>query len=100
MTMDMILVLGGSDKLRVTRYSDASFQTNRDNFCSKSGWVFVLNGGVVTWKSSKQDTLVDSTCESEYIVTSEASKEPTLLKNFIRDHRIVPTFQEPLELYQ
>nr|GEY03671.1 retrotransposon protein, putative, Ty1-copia subclass [Tanacetum cinerariifolium] len=31
--------------------------------------------GAVTWKSSKQDTVVDSMCESEYIVACEASKK-------------------------
>ena len=33
-TKDWVLMLGGSDTLRVTRYSDASFQTDRDNFHS------------------------------------------------------------------
>ena len=53
MKKDLILVLGGSDTLRVTGYSDANFQTDRDNVHSQSDWVFTLNGGAVTWKSSK-----------------------------------------------
>ena len=52
-------------------YSDANFQTDKDDLRSQSGWVFLLNGGVVTWKSSKKDTMADSTCESEYIISSE-----------------------------
>ena len=52
-TKDWLLTLGGSDDLRVTRYSDVSFQIDIDNFRSESGWVFTLNGGAVTWKSSK-----------------------------------------------
>ena len=39
-----------------------------------------------------------STCESEYIAGSEASKEKAWVKNFIRDLRVVPTIQEPMEL--
>ena len=74
-TKDWVLTLGGSDDLRVVGYSDASFQTDRDNFCSQSGWVFTLNGGAISWKSSKQETVADSTCESEYIAASEAAKE-------------------------
>ncbi|GJY53952.1 RNA-directed DNA polymerase, eukaryota [Tanacetum coccineum] len=31
--------------------------------------------GAVTWKSSKKDTVADSTCESDYIAACEASKE-------------------------
>lgn len=98
-TKDWVLVLGGNDTLRVDGYSDANFQTDRDNFRSQSGWIFLLNGGAVTWKSSKQDTVADSTCESEYIAASEASKEAAWLRNFIGDLGVVPTIQEPMELF-
>ncbi|GJT08323.1 hypothetical protein Tco_0842785 [Tanacetum coccineum] len=42
---------------------------------SMSGWVFLLNGGAVTWKSSKQDTVADSTCESEYIAACDLQRK-------------------------
>ncbi|GJU77587.1 hypothetical protein Tco_1274657 [Tanacetum coccineum] len=35
---------------------------NKDDSRSQSSWVFLLNGGAVTWKSSMQDTVADSTC--------------------------------------
>ncbi|KAI3524132.1 hypothetical protein L1887_02784 [Cichorium endivia] len=98
-TKNFVLVLGGSDTLRVDGYTDASFQTDRDNGRSQSGWVFLMNGGAVTWKSSKQETVADSTCESEYIAASEAAKEAAWLKNFIGDLRVVPSIQEPMELF-
>ncbi|GJS42177.1 retrotransposon protein, putative, ty1-copia subclass [Tanacetum coccineum] len=34
-----------------------SMQIDKDDSRSQSGWVFLLNGRVVTWKSSKQDTV-------------------------------------------
>src|SRR4051812_46798510 len=71
-TKDMFLVYGGEDELVVKGYNDASFQTDRDDFRSQSGYVFILNGGAVSWKSSKQETLVDSTIEAEYLAASEA----------------------------
>ncbi|GJZ22269.1 putative RNA-directed DNA polymerase [Tanacetum coccineum] len=52
-----------------------NWQTDKDDSRSQSGWVFLLNRGAVTWKSSKQDTVEDSTCKSEYIAACEASKE-------------------------
>ncbi|GKC97301.1 hypothetical protein Tco_1167576 [Tanacetum coccineum] len=66
---------------------------------SMSGWVILLNGEAVTWKSSKQDTVADSTCESEYIADCEASKEAIWMKNFIRDLGVVPTIQDPIEIF-
>jgi len=98
-TKDWVLTLGGSDDLRVVGYSDASFQTDRDNFRSQSGWVFTLNGGAISWKSSKQETVADSTCESEYIAASEAAKEAIWLKNFIGDLGVVPAIKEPMEIF-
>ena len=53
----------------------------------------------MTWKSSKQETVADSTCESEYIAASEASKEAIWLKNFIGDLGVVPSIKEPMEIF-
>ncbi|GKF76198.1 hypothetical protein Tco_0225642 [Tanacetum coccineum] len=90
-TKGRFLVYGGEEHLRVTGYCDASWQTDKDDSHSQFGWVFLLNGGAVTWKSSKQDTMTDSTCEFEYIATCEASKEAIWMKNFIEDLGVVPT---------
>ncbi|GJX92709.1 hypothetical protein Tco_0347295 [Tanacetum coccineum] len=48
-TKDMFLVYGGnpSTELRVECYCDAGFETDRDDTKSQTGYVFVLNGGVV-----------------------------------------------------
>ena len=43
--------------------------------------------------------VADSTCESDYIAASEASKEATWLRNFIGDLGTVPTIQEPIKLF-
>ena len=53
----------------------------------------------MTWKSSKQETVVDSTCESEYIAASEASKEAIWLKNFTGDLGVVPAIKELMEIF-
>jgi hypothetical protein len=50
----MFLVYGGKKELVVTGYTDASFQTDPDELKSQSGFVFTINGGAVSWKSSKQ----------------------------------------------
>ncbi|KAL9235932.1 hypothetical protein vseg_010653 [Gypsophila vaccaria] len=72
-TKDWVLVYGGNDELCVKGYTDASFQTDRDDSKSQSGFVFTLNGATVSWKSSKESVIADSTTESEYIAASEAA---------------------------
>ncbi|GKF88641.1 hypothetical protein Tco_0259518, partial [Tanacetum coccineum] len=48
-TKDMVLVYGAKPKasLRVSCYADANFQTDKDNTKSRTGYVFVLNGGAL-----------------------------------------------------
>ncbi|KAJ9557211.1 hypothetical protein OSB04_011825, partial [Centaurea solstitialis] len=99
-TKEMFLVFGGSeDEISVTGYTDASFQTDRDDFRSQSGYVFTLNGGAISWKSSKQDTIADSTTEAEYIAASDAAKEAVWLRNFITDLRVVASISRPVDIY-
>ena len=54
-TKEMFLVYGGEEKLIVRGYANASFQTDRDDCRSQSGFVYVMNGGAVSWMSSKQE---------------------------------------------
>nr|GEV24619.1 retrotransposon protein, putative, Ty1-copia subclass [Tanacetum cinerariifolium] len=55
-TKDMFLVYGGNPKakLRVDCYCDAGFEINRGDIKSQIGYVFILNGSAVDWKSSKK----------------------------------------------
>ncbi|KAL0289079.1 UNVERIFIED_CONTAM: Retrovirus-related Pol polyprotein from transposon TNT 1-94 [Sesamum radiatum] len=80
-------------------YSDSSFQSDEDDAKSQSGFVFKLNGGVVAWKSSKQDTTADSTTEAEYIAASEAAKEAVWMKNYIEELGVVPSIAEPVVIF-
>ncbi|KAJ9545765.1 hypothetical protein OSB04_025472 [Centaurea solstitialis] len=99
-TKDMFLVFGGSeDEISVNGYSDASFQTDRDDFRSQSGYVFTLNRGAISWKSSKQDTIADSTTEAEYIAASDAATEAVWLRNFLSDLRVVASVSRPIDIF-
>jgi hypothetical protein len=81
-TKDMFLVYGGKKELVVTGYIDASFQTDPDELKSQSGFLFTINGGAVSWKSSKQEIVVNSTIEAKYIATSESAKEGVWIRKF------------------
>nr|GFB49947.1 hypothetical protein [Tanacetum cinerariifolium] len=79
----MFLVYGGNLKreLKVSCYTDAGYLMDVDDL--KSGYVFVLNGGVVDWKSAKQSIFVTSSAEAEYIAAFDASKEAVWVRKFI-----------------
>ena len=94
----MFLVYGGEDDLVVKSYTDASYQIDRDDSRSQSGFVFILNGGAVSRRNSKQDTVAYSTTEAEYIAASEAAKEGVWVKNFIYDLGVVEGASKPLNL--
>ena len=98
-TKDVFLVYGGEEELVVTGYTDASFQTDKDDSKSQSGFVFKVNGGAVSWKSSKQETVANSTTETEYIAASEAAKEGVWIRKFLIELGVFPNVSSPLDLY-
>ena len=53
----------------------------------------------MSWKSSKKDTVADSTTEAEYIAASEAAKEAVWIKKFITELEIVPSISDAIELH-
>ncbi|PKI39011.1 hypothetical protein CRG98_040609 [Punica granatum] len=88
-TKEMFLVYGGEEELVVRGYTDASFQSDKDDSRSQSGYVFCLNEGAVSWKRSKQETVADSTTEAEYIAASNAAKEAVWIKKFVTELIVV-----------
>ena len=98
-TKDMFLVYGGEDELRVKGYTDASYLTDSDDSRSQSGYVFVMNGGAVSWKSSKKEMVVASTTDAEYIAASEAAKEAVWIRNFLMALGVVQGASNPLDVY-
>ena len=95
----MFLVYGGNEELVVTGYTDASFQSDKGDSKSQSGFVFTINGGAISWKSSKQEMVADSTTEAEYIAASEAMKEGVWIRNFLIELGVFPNASSPLNLY-
>ena len=97
-TQDLFLVYGAKE-LVIEGFTDSSFQSDVDDFKSTSGYVFLLNGGAVTWKSNKQATVADSTTEAEYIAASEAAKEGVWIKNFVQELGVVPSCAQPIVVF-
>jgi hypothetical protein len=85
-TKDVFLVYGGEEELTVTGFTDASFQTDKDDSKSQSGFLFTLNGGAVSWKSQVHCSF-------------EAAKEGVWMRKFLIELGVFPNASSPLNLY-
>ena len=56
-------------------YTDSDFQSNLDFRKSTLGCVFTLGGGAISWRSTKQSCIADSTMEAKYVIACETAKE-------------------------
>ncbi|GJY20843.1 zinc finger, CCHC-type containing protein [Tanacetum coccineum] len=92
-TKDMFLVYG------VTLYTDASWEIDRDDLRSQTGFVFMMNEGAVDWKSSKQSTTAMSSIEAEYITAAEAAMEAIWIHKFIFGLGVIPSIDKPMDMY-
>nr|GEY57069.1 retrotransposon protein, putative, Ty1-copia subclass [Tanacetum cinerariifolium] len=89
-TRDMFLVYGGKPdtKLNVT-----------DDTKSQTGYVFVINGGVVDWKSKKHTTIAMHSAQAEYAAASEAVLEAVWIRKFVGDLGVMPSINKPINMY-
>jgi len=55
-------------------YSDADWGSENDRK-SVGGYLFLLNGGAISWASKKQKSIALSTTEAEYMAMTQAAKE-------------------------
>nr|GEX16758.1 hypothetical protein [Tanacetum cinerariifolium] len=75
---------------------NVEMQSMKDN---ETGYVYVLNGGTVYWKSVKQRIFATSSVEAEYINAFDASKEAIWVRKFSFGLGVVPTIKEPISIY-
>ena len=88
-----------SDQLEIIGYTDSDFAGCVDSMKSTSGYIYLLAGGAVSWKSAKQSLTASSTMAAEFIACYEASNHGMWLRNFVMGLRIVDTIQKPLKVF-
>nr|GFB94895.1 retrovirus-related Pol polyprotein from transposon TNT 1-94 [Tanacetum cinerariifolium] len=66
---------------------------------SQTGYVFVINGGAVDWKSKKQTTIAMHSVQAEYVAASEAALEAVWIRNFVGDLGVMPSINKPINMY-
>ena len=87
-----------SSHLEIVGYSDSNFAGCLDSKRSTLGYIFMLAGGAISWKSVKQTLIVSSTMETEFIACYKRSNHGIWLRNFITELRIVDGIEKPLRI--
>jgi len=59
--------------LKVIGYTNSDFAGCVDTRKSTFGYVYLLAGGAISWKSAKQIVIVASTMEAEFVSCFEAT---------------------------
>jgi hypothetical protein len=81
-TIDMHLALrGGTDhNLQLTSFADADLANDNNTRKSRSGYLFTLGRGPISFKSKQHTCVAKSTCEAEYYSAADATKEELHLR--------------------
>ncbi|WOG95703.1 hypothetical protein DCAR_0415030 [Daucus carota subsp. sativus] len=94
-----MLVYRKSENLEIIGYSDSDLAGCIDTRKSTSGYVFMLAGGAISWKSAKRTLIAQSTIEAEFIACYEATNYAIWLRNFVTGLRVVDGIERPLKVY-
>ena len=84
-TRDYALIYPKLNSTVVTGYSDSDHAGDLGDRKSTSGFVFILGGCTICWKSTKQKTVAISSTEAEYIGLSQATQEAIWLKELMKE---------------
>ncbi|KAL5542842.1 hypothetical protein UlMin_010552 [Ulmus minor] len=82
-TKDHMLTYRRTNNFDIVGFCDADFEGCVDDKKSTTGYIFMMAGGAVSWKSVKQTLTASSTMEAEYVACHEATCNSTWLQNFI-----------------
>jgi len=73
----------GSDS--IVGYSDADWAGDWEDRRSTTSYLFMSQGGAISWNSKKQPTVALSTTEAEYMALTSASQEALWLRRLMRE---------------
>jgi len=97
-TLDYGLLIDGENhENKLTAYSDSDFAGCLDSRMSRTGFIFGFNGGIISWRSIKQDSIALSSTEAEYMAACDAAKETVWLRRLMDG--LKRRQEEPTPLY-
>ena len=84
-TANLGLTYKPAPDINIEVYCDASFAPDEHQRKSRSGWLVLINGTPVAWKSGLQPIVAHSTAEAEYISLSDAVREAMYIRRLLSE---------------
>lgn len=96
-TKDLKLTYTKDGNASIVGYCDADWASDVLDRKSCTGYLFMLQGGAISWSSRKQQTVALSTAEAEYMAMSSATQEALWLRQLSEElgHQL----SEPLIIF-
>ena len=69
----------------ISGFCDSDYAGDITTAKSTSGYIFLLAGGPISWKSKLQSIVAQSTTEAEYIAINAASKEAVYIAEILKE---------------
>jgi hypothetical protein len=81
-------------------YCDADFAGDLDHRKSTSGYLFILGGGPISWKSQLQRAVTLSTTEAEYAALTEATRESNSIRQLLIELGLPTNLLQPVPILE
>lgn len=97
-TMDLGITYKKGLRLEIRCYSDADWATDPTTRRSVTGYVVMVNGGPVSWRSQQQRTVAQSSCEAELMALAAVTKEALWMRKAMAAFYL--DISKPLTLFE
>jgi hypothetical protein len=83
-TKKLSLVFDGVNQQPTVAYADASWASDQDSGRSVTGYIILINGTSVSWKSQRQPTVAMSSTEAEYMALFAVVQEVIWIRRLLQ----------------
>jgi hypothetical protein len=83
--LEFKLCFGGLPPQDLVVYCDADWVGDLEDRRSNTRFVFMMGGGAIYWNSKRQPIIVLSITKTEYMASTEATKEAIWMTKFMKE---------------
>ena len=89
--------LHGASDITIEGYCDADYATDKETRRSRTGYLFLVNGSLIDWRSQLQSTVATSTAEAEYMSLAECVKKALWFRTLLAE--LLGVEAKPVSIY-